>query len=425
MILKKVFPFIFLVVLFSCDSETVVNPKDYSAYLETRINTENLHSDMQFWSNKLEATPNQYPYLAQRASAYTTIFDTTGEIEYLIQAEEDLLKAVEMTNHKNSAYLKSLAANYISQHRFKEALDLLKQAEAIGDNLSGTKKMLFDVYLELGDYILAEAYLKDIKNPSDFDYLIRLAKWEDYKGNLELAIKHMESAQDIAESSNLNQMRQWSYTNLADFYGHAGAIEKSYQNYLKALALDPHNAYAKKGIAWILYSFEDNPEEALKILNHISTYHKAPDYDLLRAEIAEYNNDLSLKSKALHHYDNAVRNSLYGDMYNAYNVMVYNDEMLLPEHAIEIAQREVHNRPTPASYDLLAWSYYKKGDIKKAISIVDDYVFEKTFEPNVLYHIAEIFKAAGRTSEIIPIKAELLESSFELGPMMERKIQQL
>ncbi len=425
MILKKVFPFILLGVLFSCDSKTVVNPNDYNAYLETSLNTEDLHSDIQFWSDKLEKNPNQYPYLVKRANAQTSIFDTTGEIKYLIQAEDDLLKAVKITTHKNSSYLKSLAANYISQHRFKEALDLLKQAEAIGDNLSGTKKMLFDVYLELGDYILAEAYLKDIKNPSDFDYLIRLAKWEDHKGNLELAIKHMESAQDIAESSNLDQMRQWTYTNLADFYGHAGAIEKSYQNYLKALALDPHNAYAKKGIAWILYSYENNPEEALKLLNHINTYHKSPDYDLLKAEIAEYTNDLTLKSKALNNYDQAVRNAHYGDMYNAYTAMVYSDEMLLSEHAIEIAQREVNNRPTPASYDLLAWSYYKKGDLEKAISIIDDHVFEKTFEPNALYHVAEIFKAAGRTNQIIPLKAELLESSFELGPVMNGKVQQL
>jgi hypothetical protein len=29
-------------------------------------------------------------------------------------------------------------------------------------------------------------------------------------------------------------MKQWSYTNLADLYGHAGAIEKSYRYFLKA-----------------------------------------------------------------------------------------------------------------------------------------------------------------------------------------------
>ena len=425
MILKKLLPLTIVLLLLGCGNNTVTNSDDYSKYLSEKADKSALIANAQQWTDKLNENPNQYPYLGKRAAAYTTVFDATGDIDYLIKAEKDLKQAVEITKGKTTSYLKSLASNYISQHRFKEALKLLKQAEENGDKLNGTQKMLFDVHLELGNYLTAESYLKDIKNMSDFDYLIRLAKWEDHKGNLEGAITNMEKAKAIAEASNLKGMKQWSYTNLADFYGHAGEIEKSYNLYLKALALDPTDAYAKKGIAWITFSYENNPIIAQNIIDSVKTYYTAPDYELLIAEIAEYNEDESTKNAAIGRYNDMVRDKNYGDMYNAYNVIMYTDEMLLPERAIEIAELEVKNRPTPQSYDLLAWSYYKKGNIEKANAIIEKHVEGQTFEPAVLYHIAEIYKAMGKKDQVSELKNELVASLYELGPTMESKINQL
>lgn len=425
MILRKLLPLIALVFIFSCNSKEVTNPEDYSAYLNTKIDSSELFIDVDFWTNKIEMSSNQFPFLVNRSGAYTSAFSKTGHIDYLILAEKDLIAANKATQYNSAGLLKSLAANYISQHRFKEALALLEKAKVNGEKLSGTKKMLFDVHLELGNYIYAESYLKAIKNNSDFDYLIRLAKWEDHKGNLDQAILHMKEATEIAESSNLKEMKQWSYTNLADFYGHAGAIEKSYRYFLKALEIDPNDAYAKKGIAWISYSHDNNPVEALRILNKVSTYYRAPDYDLLRAEIAEFQNNQKSKSEALNAYRTAVNNKHYGEMYNAYNVVVYTEELRMPVLALQIAKREVENRPTPQSYDLLAWSYFKIGQIEKANSITENYVAGQTFEPNVLYHIAEIYKAAGKKDQVKLLKTELLASLYELGPTMKEKIKQL
>ncbi|WP_407557872.1 tetratricopeptide repeat protein [Winogradskyella sp. 4-2091] len=425
MIIKKILPLILLIAAFSCNSKQVSNAEDYNKYITTTVSQTDLLASAQIWTDKLEAAPNQFPYLGKRASAYTQLFNATGDIDYLIKAEGDLLEAIKVTNGKTTSYLKSLASNYVSQHRFKEALTVLEQAKTNGDKINGTKKMLFDVHLELGNYIYAQAYLKDIKNTSDFDYLIRLAKWEDHNGNLEGAIENMEKATKIAESSNLKSMKQWAYTNSADFYGHAGDLEKSYNYFLKALALDPNDAYAKKGIAWIIYSHENNTEEALSILNHVTSYYKAPDYDLLKAEIAESQNNAQLKTEALENYQKAVSNKQYGDMYNGYNVTLYTDDLSLPKRALDLAKTEVANRPTPQSYDLLAWSYFKNGNVEEAIEIIETYVDGKTYEPAVLYHVAEIYKAAGKTEKVEPLKEELIASLYELGPLMKSKIQSL
>ncbi|RCW92254.1 tetratricopeptide repeat protein [Winogradskyella arenosi] len=423
--LKHILPLFIIASLWSCDSKTVAKSSDYNTYLNTAITAEDLQDDIDFWTLKIKNSSSPYAYFISRAQAKTKVFNSTGNINYLIDAENDLLKAKAIVKDSDAGLLRQIASNYISQHRFKEALVLLKQAEKNGEKLNSTKKMLFDVHLELGNYIYAEAYLNDIKNEASFDYLLRLSKLEDHKGNLDTAIEHMEEATAIAEASNLKNLKLWSYTNSADFYGHAGNINKSYTYYLKALALDPNNAYAKKGIAWIAYANDNNPDEALRILNHITTYYNAPDYDLFKAEIAEYKHNDSLKTKHLNHYLAAIDNKLYGEMYNKYNVLLFSEDLENPDRALELAKREIENRATPQSYDLLAWSYYKQGQVAKAEAIMDEFVVGKTFEPAVLYHIAEIYKASGNTDKILPLKTELLASLYELGPLMKQKINQL
>ncbi|WP_452223240.1 tetratricopeptide repeat protein [Lacinutrix chionoecetis] len=419
---------VMLALLFNCKEEkaTITNAKDYEAYLtaENKKLSEAKEEHL-FWANKLEKTPSQFPYLAKLASAESQLFGATGNIENLVRAEANLIELNEKTKENNAGHLRSLARNYISQHRFKESLALLEKAEVLGEDLESTQKMLFDVHMELGNYDEAKSYLEKVVDLNSFDYLIRTAKWNDHIGNLDAAIKYMEKAMAKAESSNLKGIKQWSYTNIADFYGHDGQIEKSYNYFLKALELDPNNAYAKKGIAWIVYSYERNPEEALRILNAITEQYNAPDYYLLKAEIAEYLEDDNSKNKYLDQYNAAVQKKEYGEMYNAYNAKLFAEDPKRMDSALTIANREIENRATPQSYDLLAWYYHNKGDHKKALDIVNQYVIDKTYEPETLYHVAEIYKANGMTKELKPLKEELIGASYELGPLMEKKINQL
>ena len=432
---KSITPFVILcglvLLLVNCkgheEKEQITNKEDYKDYLSiTRDEVlQRTKEDFTFWEKKLEKEPEQFPYLVKVAASQSKKFDKTGRIEYLIEAENNLIRANEATGYKNPGYLKSLAYNYISQHRFNESLKLLKKAESIGEGLESTQKMLFDVYMELGDYTQAKRYLDKVTDPNDFDYLIRLAKWSDHRGDLDSAIKYMEKAKEIGEASNIPSRNQWIYTNLADYYGHAGKIQQSYEFYLRALKIDPNDAYAKKGIAWIVYSYEKNPNEALRILDHIAEYNESPSYYLLKAEIAEYNSNPELKKQYLENYKKAVQKISYGHMYNKYNVMLYTEEEQKTAKALDLAYTEINNRPTPESYDLLAWTEFNHGDVKSALDIMEKYVVGKTFEPHILFHLAEIYKANGKEDKAKALKAELEASVFELGPLMAKKIQNI
>ena len=428
--IQLILVFVTLLITISCNNsqtKQITNSKEYQAYLKVDENKSlNLaNEELNFWENKLTQTPNQYPYNLKIASANSQIFQLTGDINQLKEAERNLLAANKITNYDNAGYLRSLSRNYISQHRFKEALELLIKAEYNGEKLKQTHLMLVDVYLELGNLDKVEKYLSKVKNLKDFDYLIRLSKYNDHIGNLDNAILYLENALVIAESSKNEYLLQWNYTNLADYYGHAGRIQDSYNSYLKALAINPNNSYAKKGIAWIVYSYERNPKEALRILETVTNENAAPDYHLLKAEIADFMGDSEEKEIQTKKYLEKVANTKYGAMYAKYNVLLFADDASQKLKALEIAKEEVIARPTAQSYDLLAWSYYKNGNIEKAVEVSKNHVIGKTFEPEALLHTAYILKANGYQKEAQELKSELLGAIYELGPSSEQEIKNI
>ena len=428
--LKKL-PFLVFTILFIFGCETtpkqITQKADYEKYLTLKDNKSITfaQNEIDFWQKKFDAAPNQISYLSQIASNYNTLFEYTGDIKNLYKTEELLIKSNEAYNYSRVSTIRSLARNYISQHRFKEALALANKALAIGEGKKETQKLLFDVQIELGNYTEAVKNLNAIRDMNDFDYLIRLAKWNDHKGDLKTAITFMEKARTIAEKENNKVLKIWSYSNLGDFYGHAGKIQESYDSYLKTLALDPNYSYALKGIAWIVFSKERNTNEANRIIDAITSTHNTPDFYLLKSQIAQFEGNKSEEIKNKNAYFSMLKNNNYGAMYNKYNVLIYADDIQSASKALEIAKIEVNHRPTPDSYDLLAWSYLNIGQNKKALEIAQNHVVGKSHEPKVQYHLAMIYKANNLAQKATPIKEELLSSLYELGPNFEKKVNQL
>lgn len=414
--------FLMAMVLLSCQQEKVfkTDQNDYNHFLASEpMKTTSKY--YQLWDSKIKQDSLQILSLGNVAGEYSRYFQGTGDIKYLKMAEQSLKKAVDVAAVGKAGYLRALARNYISQHRFKEALDLALAAREQGSGVNASQSLLFDVHMELGNYQEAHAYLDSIRNMSDFGYLIRLAKWNDHKGDLDTAIRFMEKAYERAQTSKNKNLMLWSSTNLADFYGHAGRIEDSYKLYLKALEMDPQNAYAKKGIAWIVYSHERDGKEALRIMDSIIKKNQSPDYFLLKAEIAEFIGNEALKLEALDNYHKRVGDKGYGEMYNAHNVD-FLIGMEVNGKALKLAQREVENRPTPESYGLLAYSYLKKGEKEKALELVENFIWDKTFEPAILTQAAEIYKENGNLDKVKELKQELTGAIYELGPLKEDQI---
>lgn len=416
------------ILIVSCNKvkkEQLTSKKDYDSYLDSKISPSRFATleELTFWQNRVGKDSLNTIAISKLSDNYTTLFSETGNVDYLLTSEKLIKKALVVSARGKDTYMRSLAHNYISQHRFKEAKVLLDSAYGFPDNKRATEFMLFDISMELGEYDKAYEYLGSVKNLSDYNYLIRLAKWSDHKGDLDAAIRYMEKAKAIAESGGVNSLKIWSYTNIADFYGHAGRLDDSYRHYLMTLAIQPDNAYAKKGIAWIVYSAEKNTSEANRILDSVMKTHKAPDYFLLKSEMAKFDGNFSEVTKQSQNFIDAINNGNYGGMYNTYLIKLYTETD--PEMALSLAQRELSNRATPETYQLLAFAQLKAGQKEEALITLETHVVGKTSEPKALYCTALVYKANGMNDRVIPLKEDLLDASFELGPVLAKEIEKL
>ncbi|MBE15351.1 MAG: hypothetical protein CL867_03820 [Cytophagaceae bacterium] len=425
----KYLPFIgatLFLLLASCSSK-ITHPKDYDFALSAsnKKSIDQTYTTLDFWNGRLSRDSTNLVALPKVAQAYSDLFDATAQIHFLKASEMALEKSAAIAAIDPSLYLESLAANYIKQHRFKDALRTLERAYNVGGGTASTLFMLFDVHMELGNYQTAQVLLEKNKDFSDFNYITRLAKLKDYQGDLDATIHYMEEAQRMVANSHKKELQMWVDTNLADYYGHAGRLQESYAHYLKALKQDPTNAYAKKGIAWIAFSHEKNAAEALRIIQSIPDAYYSPDYYLLLAEIATFQEDEAAKVKWNNSYLNAVANSDYGRMYQIPTALLLAEEENAFKDAIAMAKEEVQQRPTPETYSVLAYILNLAGSHEDALLIAEKHIRDKTFEPEANLRLASIYKSNKKYDELKRLEADLKDSSYELGPITTQKIEEL
>jgi len=407
--------------------QPVTKVSDYDKYMrissaDSMRSLQRIKTDIDFWMQRLKKDPEDAVAKASLAGLYSTRFKTGGDINDIHTSDSLYLVANPLFKTNSSSLYRSLATNCITQHKFLQAQLYLDTALSMGDDLYFTHLMRCDVAMELGNLYLAEQALRHIADKNNFDYLIREARILDHKGDLDGAVKKMEAATQKAVESKKDVLFLWAKSNLADMYGHANRYKESYQCYLDVLEKKPDYLYALKGIAWLAFSHDKNTAEAKRIVNYLAALHPVPDYDLLLAEISAYENDISAAENLKARFISTVSDSRYGDMYNKYIFYLMMDESKDLTKALQIAQREVNNRSTPESYDLLAWAYYNIGRKEEAFKIAKNFVEDRNYEPDALYHLGVIYAHNGDLKKAKHFMREAESSAFELGPQLYAEV---
>lgn len=397
------------------------NSTAHSSIYQPQSTLDLIQKEIRFWTDKMEKTPSSTSYHSRLAGAYAQHFDATGDIQSLKMAETLLTEAMEKEVLNPAGIRRSLARNYISQHRFNEALQLVEQAYEIGHKKDASRLMLFDVHLELGNTEKAIAYLEAVGDKEGFNYIIRQAKWSDHEGHLDQTIALMNDAKIIAEESKNKGLMNWVYSNLGDYYGHNGEIEKSRSMFEKAIEIDPSDWYSMKGLAWIEFSHENDVDEAMQLLSQIETTNQTPDIALLKADIERIKGNEIKANELEAAVATLVAQQNYGVMYNGFlfDQKLQNNRDL--SGAMRLAEKEMEVRQTPDAYAMMADVLAASGKVKQAKEIIKTQVIPKTYEPGVLSNQLDLF------ADDAAIKNYLLEqvkdARFELGPIEFQKVQ--
>ncbi|AEV98402.1 hypothetical protein A4D02_22380 [Niastella koreensis] len=425
--MKPIFYFLIIGAIFitSCRQQAVTDPKDYAVYLQERPNNrlQNINTELDFWKSKLFHAPGDIIAESKIAGLLTKRFGYSGDIHEIYQADS-LYRVVNYLNHLNSSgTFRSLATNCITQHRFLQAQTYIDSALALGDDKFQTVLMEFDVAMELGNRYRARKALNSLVDKTSFEYLIREAKYKDHvEGDLDAAIALMEKAYEKIKDNPSPALLLWTKTNLGDFYGHANRYKESYRCYLDVLAKDPHYYHALKGIAWLAFSHDKDVNNARKIVAYLQQRHPVPDYELLLSQMADWEQDSIAYKQHMNNFISTTHNELYGGMYNKYLFHIEADELNNAPQCLQIAQQEVAHRPTPEAFSWLAWAYCKNGDVQQAIKTARLYVANKCFEPDALFYLGKIYRAAGQKQTARKYLKAAQRSAYELGPVVSQQI---
>ncbi len=408
------------------DKNKIADRRDYDVFMRPGLvpkQIDDTSEELKFWKRRLQKDTGNLVDMLEMARCHLQIFRSGGNVDHLLKGDSLLKRSSAKLNDTDPEILFALSQSSTTQHEFRLAGSYNEKAGQTGGDKYVYRLLEFDTKFELGDLFMAAKAIEKLKDKSAFDYLIRKSKIEDQKGNLEKAIGLMEQAFEKAKEKN-NSLYCWALSNLADMYGHAGRVKDAYNAYIEVLEKDSGYLHALRGIAWIAYSHDHDDKEAKRILEFILDQTKHPELRLILAEIEKWNGNESASLKYIHQFEREVKNEKYGAMYNKYLVQLYADDLRLPGEACKLAEKEALNRPTPEIYDCLAWACYKKGDMQRAYSIALNYVYKRHFEPGALLHTAIIFSSAGKKEEAKKLLEECLESSFELGPVKTKFIEE-
>ncbi len=424
--MKKIVLSAAIVLLISCNGQNppIVNSADYNAFLVPGAISAELElasADLAFWEDRLKRHGYNNVDLIQMAYANLRLFGLTRKIIHL-ESGDSLLKASSalLGNH-DPEILFARCQNAISLHRFPLAAAFNHAANKEGGDPYIHRLLEFDTYLELGNIAGARKSLASLSDRNTFDYLVRASKLEDHDGRSTQSIALMEAASRKIKPVN-DKLYAWILASLGDMYGHAGRVEDAYQSYLAALEKDKTCLHALRGIAWIAYARDNNTYEAKKILHFIQSETPSPENWLDLAEMAAWEGDQSAKEKYAALFMKMVQEIPEGNMYNKYLVQAYIELLGDPAKALTIAEKELENRQTPGTWSWVAGAHLAMGQPEKAMLIINNYVYRRTYEPRVCYQAAMVFAANGKRKEAGELLEECLESSFELGPLTTSKI---
>lgn len=424
MVMKNILLVLLAIACLACgeNKKPITRFQDYEEHLSYSQLASNdpITQELKFWGERLSKNNNDEASMLKLGALHAELFKSTGVVDHILLSDSLYHKVLKTYPDGQVGIYHSLSANAISQHKFQEAINYVEKALSLKDQKATSLLLLVDASLEIGDFAKANRILREFTNKNSFAYLIRKAKVKDHEGMLDSAIVCMEKAYQRIKGNKT--LAQWALSNLGDMYGHAGRIEKAYNTYLQVLQDNPGDDDALKGIAWISLSHDKNIADAKIIINTLAVRKRMPEAFLMRAEMAEMEGNEMEKLVQLKKFRSLVSGPAYKTMYHKYLAVLEAEEFDNAAAALTIAEDEIANRPTPQSYDLLAWTYYHQNNFEKALSIARQQVENQTFEPDALYHMGMIYQANGSKDKARHYLEEALKSEFELGPSTTAKI---
>jgi len=352
---------------------------------------EGLRQRIDDMENRLRDRPHDGGAALLLADALLRQGRVTGDGRPASRAAE-LLKSVLKDTPGYYDALRMLGAIYLSQHKFREALQVGQRARDLRPGDAWNYGVIGDALIELGDYEQAFEAIDTMVTirPTAAAYA-RVAYARELRGDLEGALQAMQMAAN-ATSSRDPEARAWYASQLGELYLRMDRPDEADREYRRASFIFPDYLLAMVGRAKVTQAKGDR-EGALTL--YLQQLKRMPTLDLA-ARIGDLYAQQGNSAQADYYYQLAEDLAGPGMAQTEANLALF-----LAEHdrrlaeAVDMARAIAAIRHDIFTEDALAWAYYKTGRLKDALAASQRASRTGTRDERILAHAAAIRAAAG------------------------------
>jgi len=338
----------------------------------------------------IERMPNSADGYNQLAAAYMQKARETADFSFNARASESINKSLAIENDNYDA-LKLRAKLELTYHRFAEALQTARRAQAFRNDDHDVWGQITDARVELGDYKGAvEAAQKMVDLRPDSSAYARVSYLRSLHGDTDGAIAAMSAA---LQSANPNDPEgvAWCHVQLGNELLNAGKLEAAERHFDQALQTFPEHRLALEGKgrartaagdlqgAVLIYEREQagNPSaDTAAALGDL--YTRLGKQDLARVEYERFE---------ILERENAALERSWRHMINFW---LDHDRNLAD--ALTLATREYETRKDIFTCDSLAWALFKNGKTAEARTLIDEALRTGSKDARIKDHAEMIYK---------------------------------
>lgn len=352
------------------------------------------------------------PASTQLGLAYLQKVRETGDPSYYPKAETLFHQAL-AEDAKDIDALTGLGTLALARHQFAEALDWGEQASRLDPHYAAAHGVIADAQIEMGRYEEAvETVQTMVDLRPDLASYSRVSYLRELMGDREGAIVAMEQA--ATAGSGYPENIAWVQVQLGNLQFDGGFLADAERAYATALAAMPNYAPALAGQGRVAAANGDLSRAAEFYARAVQIV-PLPEYVIAYGDVLTAAGETD-GAKAQYALVDAIQqmyaaNGVNTDLELALYLADHGAPETLPQ-AAEQARAAAVSRPSITTWDTLAWSLYRAGDLDGAAEASANAL--KLGTRNALMHFHAGMIAAARGEREAGIRH--LETALEINP---------
>ena len=315
----------------------------------------------------------------------------TGDGRPAARAAEALKAALEENPGAYDA-LRMLGAIYLSQHRFRDGLDVARRARDLRPRDAWNYGVMADALIELGEYEQAFEAIDTMAGmrPNAGAYA-RVSYARELSGDLDGALEAMQMAA-TATTARDPEAQAWYASQLGELYLRTGRFDDADREFRRAAFVFPDYVLSMVGIGKVKAARGDRTGARDIYLEQLK---RSPTLDLA-ARIGDLYAQEGDAAQAEHYYRLAehLAGPAIAQTEPTLAAFLAEHDRKLPE-AVDVARTVAALRHDIFTDDALAWAYFKTGRMKDAVAASQRSLRTGTRDGQILRHAYEIRRAAG------------------------------